>query len=273
MINFYFKTDPNQHICELQLAHSQMYTARKQFPGHAVYNKVRNAMEMSKLFGTNKSVNEDVDNDDSDDDGDDDSDDSSTSQRFRATRSKGQQVQTSVVVSENDGQPFKAETGAVNVEEVSFLDQKLKTAVVVSENECQPGLEYQSSKTDDPSEFTNVLLKNFPTVDSSNVEVKLNEAFKEIEPKPTLDLIHDDADGSFLGFGFVMFDTHANALIGIEAVKKLDGSIFVDRARCQKPMCGEKINAAECTACTFPHPVRDMGSFTCRKSKYIYFYR
>ena len=64
MINFYFKTDPNQHICELQLAHSQMYTARKQFPGHAVYNKVRNAMEMSKLFGTNKSVNEDVDNDD-----------------------------------------------------------------------------------------------------------------------------------------------------------------------------------------------------------------
>ena len=297
MVNFYFKDDPNRHICELQIAHSLLITAREEYPGHLAYGKVRNAMEyLLRQAYFNKLNNADGDDEiveDIDDDDDDDSSSTSTGHNFKAmVRFQGgkvqaetgavnheevslldQKLQTAAVVAENDGQPFKAETGAVNVEEVSFLDQKLKTAVVVSENECQPGLEYQSSKTDDPSEFTNVLLKNFPTVDSSNVEVKLNEAFKEIEPKPTLDLIHDDADGSFLGFGFVMFDTHANALIGIEAVKKLDGSIFVDRARCQKPMCGEKINAAECTACTFPHPVRDMGSFTCRKSKYIYFYR
>ena len=130
MINFYFKTDPNQHICELQLAHSQMYTARKQFPGHAVYNKVRNAIEMSKLFGTNKSVNEDVDNDDSSDDGDDDSDDSSTSLRFRATRFKGQQVQTTA----ND---------LVNVIEISNE--------LLDDNDCKDGLEYQGGVRQDDS--------------------------------------------------------------------------------------------------------------------------
>ena len=289
MVNFYFKDDPNRHICELQIAHSLLITAREEYPGHLAYGKVRNAMEyLLRQAYFNKLNNADGDDEiveDIDDDDDDDSSSTSTGHNFKAmVRFQGgkvqaetgavnheevslldQKLQTAAVVAENDGQPFKAETGAVNVEEVSFLE--LQTAVVVSENECQPGLEYQSSKKDDPSEFTNVLLKNFPTVDSSNEELKLKEAFKEIAPKPTVDL-NLGADGSFLGF--VMFDTHANALIGIEAVKKLDGSIFVDRARCQKPTCGEKINAAECTACTFPRPVRDMGSFTCRKSKYIF---
>ena len=130
MINFYFKTDPNQHICELQLAHSQMYTARKQFPGHAVYNKVRNAMEMSKLFDINTSVNEDFDNDDSSDDGDDDSDDSSTSLRFRATRFKGQQVQTTA-------------TDLVNVIEISNE--------LLDDNDCKDGLEYQGGVRQDDS--------------------------------------------------------------------------------------------------------------------------
>ena len=34
------------HICELQVAHRMMLTARKGMPGHAVYNVVRNVMEM-----------------------------------------------------------------------------------------------------------------------------------------------------------------------------------------------------------------------------------
>ena len=45
MINFYLVADPNQHICELQLVHNMMMTARKGLPGHAVYNRVRNANE------------------------------------------------------------------------------------------------------------------------------------------------------------------------------------------------------------------------------------
>ena len=49
MINFYLKADPNRHICEVQLVHSQMMTARKGLPGHAVYNRVRNASELLLL--------------------------------------------------------------------------------------------------------------------------------------------------------------------------------------------------------------------------------
>ena len=50
-INFYFKDDLNQHICELQLIHNQMMTARHGLPGHAVYNRVRNASELLFLIG------------------------------------------------------------------------------------------------------------------------------------------------------------------------------------------------------------------------------
>lgn len=46
MINFYIASDPNQHICEIQLVHKMMLTARKGLPGHAVYNRVRNASEL-----------------------------------------------------------------------------------------------------------------------------------------------------------------------------------------------------------------------------------
>ena len=46
MLNFYLKSDANRHICELQLVHEQMLTARKGLPGHAVYNRVRNACEL-----------------------------------------------------------------------------------------------------------------------------------------------------------------------------------------------------------------------------------
>ena len=40
MINFYVKSDPNKHICEVQLVHRSMMTARKGLPGHSVYNRV-----------------------------------------------------------------------------------------------------------------------------------------------------------------------------------------------------------------------------------------
>jgi len=39
----------NAHICELQVAHSTMLMARKGMPGHAVYNVVRNVVEMIHL--------------------------------------------------------------------------------------------------------------------------------------------------------------------------------------------------------------------------------
>ena len=51
MINFYFNNDPNKHICELQLVHYQMMAARKGLPGHAVYNRVRNASELLMFKG------------------------------------------------------------------------------------------------------------------------------------------------------------------------------------------------------------------------------
>ena len=46
MINFYFKSDANNHICEIQLVHAQMLMARHGLPGHDVYNCVRNADEI-----------------------------------------------------------------------------------------------------------------------------------------------------------------------------------------------------------------------------------
>jgi surface protein len=46
MLNFYLKEDSNQHVCEVQLVHQQMMTARKGLPGHAVYSRVRNADEI-----------------------------------------------------------------------------------------------------------------------------------------------------------------------------------------------------------------------------------
>ena len=38
------------HVCEIQLVHSRMLHARKGLPGHEVYGKVRNALEMLELF-------------------------------------------------------------------------------------------------------------------------------------------------------------------------------------------------------------------------------
>merc|ERR1711988_460244 len=53
MINFRFKDDENLHICEVQLVHATMLTARQGLPGHAIYNKVRNANELLSLAKLN----------------------------------------------------------------------------------------------------------------------------------------------------------------------------------------------------------------------------
>ena len=39
----------NGHICELQIAHHQMLAARTGLAGHAVFNRVRNAMELMNM--------------------------------------------------------------------------------------------------------------------------------------------------------------------------------------------------------------------------------
>lgn len=46
MVNFYFRDDPHRHVCEVQLAHELMVTARKGLPGHVIYGHTRNAMEL-----------------------------------------------------------------------------------------------------------------------------------------------------------------------------------------------------------------------------------
>ena len=51
MVNFSFEGDPSKHICELQIVHKNMLTARKGLPGHSVYNRVRNAWELLEHFG------------------------------------------------------------------------------------------------------------------------------------------------------------------------------------------------------------------------------
>ena len=46
MVCFVVKDDPNKHICEVQLVHHDLLTARKGLPGHSVYNRARNASEL-----------------------------------------------------------------------------------------------------------------------------------------------------------------------------------------------------------------------------------
>lgn len=52
MANFTVAGDATNHICELQVVHEQMLTAREGLPGHAVYDRVRNAVELlAQKFG------------------------------------------------------------------------------------------------------------------------------------------------------------------------------------------------------------------------------
>ena len=52
MVNMTIVGDATNHICELQVVHTNMLTAREGLPGHAVYNRVRNAVELlGQKFG------------------------------------------------------------------------------------------------------------------------------------------------------------------------------------------------------------------------------
>ena len=46
MINLVIVGDERKHVCEIQIVHEMMLTARKALPGHAVYGRVRNAEEL-----------------------------------------------------------------------------------------------------------------------------------------------------------------------------------------------------------------------------------
>ncbi len=52
MVCFVIKGDVNRHVCELQIAHRDMLVARKGLPGHAVYNRIRNASELLDVVFT-----------------------------------------------------------------------------------------------------------------------------------------------------------------------------------------------------------------------------
>ncbi len=49
LVCFVIKDDVNRHVCELQITHRDMLVARKGLPGHAVYNRVRNASELLEV--------------------------------------------------------------------------------------------------------------------------------------------------------------------------------------------------------------------------------
>ena len=49
--SFSFASDPDHHICELQLVHVAMLTARKQCNAHSAYSKFRSALELLETFG------------------------------------------------------------------------------------------------------------------------------------------------------------------------------------------------------------------------------
>jgi len=51
LINFSFASDPDQHICEIQLVHTGMLTARKHCNAHTAYAKFRSALELLETFG------------------------------------------------------------------------------------------------------------------------------------------------------------------------------------------------------------------------------
>ena len=48
--SFSFTSDPDQHICELQLVHKSMFTARKHCNAHTAYTKFRTALELLETF-------------------------------------------------------------------------------------------------------------------------------------------------------------------------------------------------------------------------------
>merc|ERR1711939_370551 len=51
MVSFRFRSDPNQHVCELQLCHKDMMTVRKQMGAHHEYAEFRSALELLEVTG------------------------------------------------------------------------------------------------------------------------------------------------------------------------------------------------------------------------------
>ena len=51
LINYRVIGDEKKHICEVQVVHRDMYLARSQLPGHAVYSHVRIAVELLESIG------------------------------------------------------------------------------------------------------------------------------------------------------------------------------------------------------------------------------
>ena len=49
--SFTFVSDPDQHVCEVQLVHEGMLTARKHCNAHTGYVKFRSALELLETFG------------------------------------------------------------------------------------------------------------------------------------------------------------------------------------------------------------------------------
>ena len=55
--SFAFVSDPGQHVCEVQLVHEGMLTARKHCNAHASYSKFRSALELLETFGLMQTPN------------------------------------------------------------------------------------------------------------------------------------------------------------------------------------------------------------------------
>ena len=44
-------SDANKHVCEVQLVHKSLLTARRGLPGHVIYGVVRNGTEVLEFLG------------------------------------------------------------------------------------------------------------------------------------------------------------------------------------------------------------------------------
>ena len=55
LFNIYMESDPNQHICEIQIHHQNMLTVRSELGGHYIYGIFRSLLEaLEVVYGNNK---------------------------------------------------------------------------------------------------------------------------------------------------------------------------------------------------------------------------
>jgi hypothetical protein len=59
MMNFCFQDDESQHVCELQLMHTQLYTVRKNMGAHKSYSIFRAALELCEMVGADPEAKSD----------------------------------------------------------------------------------------------------------------------------------------------------------------------------------------------------------------------